>query len=68
MTDNIGEDPPARKAGRGLTRLLRGLFGRKRFARTRESWQVLKREYRAGRASAEEDPEPPPRRIPHKEK
>jgi hypothetical protein len=56
----------SRKAGRGFLRLLRGLLGDRAVARTVESVEVLKKEYAAGKAEAQET-EPPPRAIPHRE-
>lgn len=60
----------ARRAGRGFGRLLRGIFGEKRVARARESLDVLRDEYRAGKdeTAAAEEGEEGPRTISHKEK
>lgn len=56
----------SRKAGRGLLKAFRALFGNKATAKTARSWTVLKEEFRAGREEAEAR-EPPTRRIAHKE-
>jgi hypothetical protein len=66
VSDNIRHPSLSRKAGRGLMRALRGLFGGRSVRKAGESWRVLKEEYRKGKAEAEER-EPAPRRIPHRE-
>jgi hypothetical protein len=66
VSDNIRHPSLSRKAGRGLIRALRGLFGGGPLRKAGESWRVLKEEYRKGKAEAEEE-EPAPRRIPHRE-
>jgi len=66
VSDNIRHTSLSRKAGRGLIRALRGLFGSGPVRKAGESWRVLKDEYRKGKAEAGEE-EPAPRRIPHRE-
>lgn len=67
MTDNIGKEPTARKAGRGLLKALRGLFGDGFLRKTRDSVDHLAREYREGKREAEEEEaEEAPRRVPHR--
>jgi hypothetical protein len=66
VSDNIRHRSLPRKAGRGLMRALRGLFGGDSLKKAGESWRVLKEEYRQGRSDAEGD-EPAPKRIPHRE-
>ena len=66
VSDNIRHPSLPRKAGRGLMRALRGLFGGDSLKKAGESWRALKEEYRQGRADAEEA-EPAPKRIPHRE-
>jgi hypothetical protein len=56
-----------RKAGRGLVRMLTGLFGARNVTKARDSAAVLAREYRAGQREAEGGEEPPaPLPIPHR--
>lgn len=64
-SDNIRHPSLSRKAGRGLMRALRGLFGGASVKKAGDSWRVLKEEYRKGRA--EEDAKDEPQRIPHRE-
>ena len=66
VSDNIRHPSLSRKAGRGLMRALRGLFGGGSVKKAGESWRVLKEEYRKGQADAEEGG-PLPKRIPHRE-
>ncbi|MCI0587285.1 MAG: hypothetical protein L0323_10640 [Planctomycetes bacterium] len=67
MSQNNPGPSLSRKAGRGLLRALKGLFGGRTVRRAAESWDVLRKEYAAGRDEA--DPrEPPPRAIPHEER
>lgn len=65
--DNMRHPSLSRKAGRGLMRALRGLFGKGGLKKAGDSWRVLKEEYARGRAEAEAEEEPPPKRIPHRE-
>jgi hypothetical protein len=66
VSDNIRQSSLSRKAGRGLLKAFRALFGDKTAAKTARSWKVLKDEFRAGREEAEAK-EPPTRPIPHRE-
>lgn len=66
-SDNIRHPSLSRKAGRGLMRALRGLFGGGSLKKAGDSWRVLKEEYRKGQAEAEAKEEPAPKRIPHRE-
>jgi len=66
VSDNIRQTPVSRKAGRGLIRALKGLFGRGGMTKAGESWQALKDEFRKGRDEAEE-PEAAPKKIPYRE-
>ena len=63
MSDKIKPDSWPRRAGRGLARALAGFLGKERMSKARESVDVLKREYEAGRREGEEEP---PRRIDHR--
>lgn len=56
----------AERAGRGLARLLRGLFGDRFLSKAADSARVLRDEYRAGREAAEGAPDET-RRIAHRE-
>ena len=67
VSDNIRHPSLSRKAGRGLMRALRGLFGSGPLKKAGDSWRVLKEEYEKGQAGAEADEEPAPKRIPHRE-
>ena len=67
VSDNIRDPSLSRKAGRGLIRALRGLFGGGPIKKTGDSWRVLKEEYRKGKADAEAQEKPAPRRISHRE-
>ena len=66
MSDNIRHSSLSRKAGRGLLKAFRALFGDKAARKTARSWEVLKDEFRAGRAEAEGE-EASPRRVEHRE-
>ncbi len=63
MSDKIKPDSWSRRAGRSLARALRGLLGKEQLGKVRDSIDVLKREYEAGRREGEEEP---PRRIDHR--
>lgn len=67
MTDDSRSPSLSRKAGRGLLRALSGLFGKKNVRKARDSLDVLKDEFRAGKQEAEGEPKPPPKPIPHKD-
>jgi len=66
VSDNIRHPSLSRKAGRGLIRALRGIFGGGPLKKAGDSWRALKDEYRKGKAGAEEA-EPATKRIPHRE-
>ncbi len=67
MSDDFRNPPLARKVGAGLLRALGGLFGKKNVHKAKESLDVLKDEFKAGRQDAEGEPKPDPTRIPHEE-
>ena len=69
MDDPAQSRPVAERAGRGLRRLLRGLFGDRFLSRVADSARVLRDEFRAGRAeeAEQDDPGGEPRRIRHRE-
>jgi len=66
VSDNINHPSFARKAGQGLAKALRGIFGPRLLGKTRDSWRVLKAEYRKGRAG-DEPAETPVKVIPYRE-
>jgi hypothetical protein len=67
VPDRKSEDTTSRKAGRGLIRALRGLFGPGRLRRAANSARVLKEEFKKGRRKRAADEPSPIRRIEHRD-
>jgi hypothetical protein len=63
----MGDSSLSRKAGRGLARILAGLLGSKGVRKAKESADVLKEEFEAGKREAEGDVSKPPREIEYRD-
>ena len=67
VTGPVHRPSAAEQAGRGLVKILKGIFGGRSLTRAKESVEVLKREFKEGRVDPDRA-EPAARRIEHREK
>jgi len=67
VPDRKSDDTTSRKAGRGLIRALRGLFGPRRLRRAAGSVRVLRKEFEKGRRKRDDNEPSPIRRIEHRD-